>query len=213
VITLSPDDKVTIEQFLEVCNIVKHPKKSPIILVGDRPDTLYYVVRGAVSVLMNGPDGQEAVIAVIDQKHFFGEMGLFGVSKRRSATCVARTDSVIASISYDQMHQFAKDHPRILTIIGRQMSRNLKETATKFCDLAFYDVAYRIKRTLLKLAKSSQAMTHPEGMQISVSRIDLAKMVSCTRETVGQTLKSMENDGLIKVSGFTIVLHSGFLQQ
>jgi CRP/FNR family cyclic AMP-dependent transcriptional regulator len=48
-------------------------------------------------------------------------------------------------------------------------------------------------------------MTHPDGMQIKVTRQELGKIAGCSREMAGRVLKSLEAEGL-GPSGKTIVV-------
>jgi CRP/FNR family cyclic AMP-dependent transcriptional regulator len=43
-------------------------------------------------------------------------------------------------------------------------------------------------------------------MQIRVSRQELARLVGCSREMAGRVLKSLENDGVLRANGKTVVL-------
>ena len=49
-------------------------------------------------------------------------------------------------------------------------------------------------------------MTHPQGMQIKVSRQELSRLVGCSREMAGRVLKVLEEQGLLKATGKTIVV-------
>ncbi len=63
----------TIERFLEHCHRRQYPAKSLIIYAGDKPDVLYYIVEGSVTVLIEDENGREIVLAVPNfaEKHFF----------------------------------------------------------------------------------------------------------------------------------------------
>ena len=50
-------------------------------------------------------------------------------------------------------------------------------------------------------------MTHPDGMQIKITRQELGKIVGCSREMAGRVLKNLEEDGLVSVSGKTMVVY------
>jgi CRP/FNR family cyclic AMP-dependent transcriptional regulator len=50
-------------------------------------------------------------------------------------------------------------------------------------------------------------MTHPDGMQIKVTRQELGKIVGCSREMAGRVLKTLQADGLVSVSGKTMVVY------
>ena len=73
-------------------------------------------------------------------------------------------------------------------------------------DLAFVDVTGRIAHTLMDLCNEPDAMTHPDGMQIKVSRQELSRLVGCSREMAGRVLKVLEDQGLLTASGKTIVV-------
>ena len=69
------------------------------------------------------------------------------------------------------------------------------------------DAAGRIARTLLDMCQEPEALSHPEGTQIHISRQELARIVGCSREVVGRVLKQMARDGMIEVSGMNIVVY------
>jgi len=196
----------SIDRFLEHCHRRRYPSKSVIIYAGDSPDVLYYIVEGSVSVLIEDEDGHEIVLAYLNRGDFFGEMGLFGESSKRSAWVRTRTECELAEISYSRFRQLAEEDPTILFALASQMAARLRTTSRKVSDLAFLDVTGRVARTLLDLCKQPDAMTHPEGMQIRITRQEIGRIVGCSREMVGRVLKSLEEQGLIRAKGKTIVV-------
>ena len=90
--------------------------------------------------------------------------------------------------------------------MASQMASRLRNTSRKVSDLAFMDVTGRVARTLLDLCKQPDAMTHPDGMQIRITRQEIGRIVGCSREMVGRVLKAMEEQELISVKGKTIVV-------
>jgi CRP/FNR family cyclic AMP-dependent transcriptional regulator len=86
------------------------------------------------------------------------------------------------------------------------MALRLRKTSRKVGDLAFLDVTGRVARTLLDLCKEPDALTHPDGMQIRVTRQEISRIVGCSREMAGRVLKVLEEQGLISVKGKTIVV-------
>ena len=98
-------------------------------------------------------------------------------------------------------------NPDILIKLSEQMAKRLQHTSQKVSDLTFLDVAGRIAQTLLNLAKQPDAMTHPDGMQIKITRQEIGQIVGCSRETVGRILKMLEEQNLIHAKGKTIVIY------
>jgi CRP/FNR family transcriptional regulator, cyclic AMP receptor protein len=198
----------TIERFLEHCHRRQYPAKSLIIYAGDKPDVLYYIVEGSVSVLIEDETGREIVLAYLNPGDFFGEMGLFGDDNdsNRSAFVRAKTKCELAEISYNRFRQLSEKDPDILFELASQMALRLRKTSQKVGNLAFMDVTGRIARTLMDLSKEPDAMTHPDGMQIRITRQELGRIVGCSREMVGRVLKNLEEQGLITAQGKTIVV-------
>lgn len=196
----------SLDKFLEHCHKRHYPTKSTIIYADDKPDVLYFILDGSVSVLIEDSDGREIVLAYLNKGDFFGEMGLFDEQHSRSAWVRTRTSCEVAEISYTKFRQVAQEHSDIVFAMASQMAARLRITSRKVSDLAFMDVSGRVARTLLDLCKQPDAMTHPDGMQIRITRQEIGKIVGCSREMVGRVLKSMEEQELISVKGKTIVV-------
>lgn len=199
-----------IENFLRHCQRQVHKSKSVIVREGEQSDSLFIILEGSVSVMVEDDDDKDhkMVVSYLNPGDFFGEMSLFTEeSEMRSAEIVARTQCEVAEITHERFHQIRSQFPDILFAIARQMSARLRQTTLKLKDLAFVDVSGRVAHTLLDLSKQPDAMTHPDGMQIKVTRQELGKIVGCSREMAGRVLKSLEQEGLVAVAGKTMVVH------
>lgn len=201
-----------IEQFLSYCLLRKFAKKSVIVRPGDAADSLLYIVKGNAVVILEDEDGHDVILAYLKPGEFIGEIGLFYRSPERRALVRARTECEVAEIGYDKLNALLKSelrhvHTDLLTAIGLQLSERLLKTSRRVTRLAFMDVAGRIARTLLDMCGEPEAMSHPEGTQIQLSRQEIARIVGCSREVAGRALKQMADEGMITVSGMKIVVH------
>ena len=207
-ITLTPKIK-NLAKLLAHCHRRRYTAKSTIIYAGDRCESLFFIVKGSVTILIEDDDGREMIIAYLNSGDFFGEMGLFekdGVEKERSAWVRAKTECEVAELSYAKFRELTLQDPDILFALGSQMAERLRNTTRKVGDLAFLDVTGRVARTLLDLCKQPDAMTHPDGMQIKITRQEIGRIVGCSREMVGRVLKALEEQGLVNVKGKTMVV-------
>ena len=198
-----------VENFLRHCQRQDYKSKSVILREGDDSDYLYLILDGSVSVMVEDEADKDhkMVVAYLNPGDFFGEMGLFAKEHGgRSAMIVSKTQCEVAAISYEKFHQIRSQFPDILFGIANQMSERLRQTTRKLKDLAFVDVAGRIAHTLLDLCKEPDAMTHPDGMQIKITRQELGKIVGCSREMAGRVLKTLGEEGLVSVAGKTMVV-------
>lgn len=195
-----------LEWFISHCHRRKYPAKSTIIYAGDKPDSLYLIVSGSVSVLIEDKDGRELVLAYLNSGDFFGEMGLFDGQDVRSAYVRAKIETEVAEIAYSKFQEVAHENPDVLFRVASQLAMRLRNTSRKVGDLTFLDVTGRVARCLLDLCKQPDAMTHPDGMQIKVTRQELGRLVGCSREMVGRVLKALEEQGLVHARGKTMVV-------
>ena len=204
-LSLSPHIK-KVDTFLSHCHRRRYPAKSTIIYAGDIGDSLFYIIKGQVMVLIEDDDGKEMIVAYLSDGDFFGEMGLFEKQESRSAWIRAKSQCEVAEITYDKFRELVEDEPDILFELSGQMAERLRKTTRKVGDLAFLDVTGRVARTLLDLTKEPDAMTHPDGMQIKITRQEIGRIVGCSREMVGRVLKTLEDQGLVSVKGKTMVV-------
>ena len=207
---LAPD-AAAIDRFLGYCHRRRYPARTEVFRPGDPAGTLYYMVTGSTSIITEEDDGRELTLGYFGAGEFVGEMGLFIESDRREVILRTRVPCELAEISYERLYQlFAgplmADAPKLLWSIGAQLSRRLLDTSRKAGRLAFLDVTDRIVRTLHDLTQEPEAMSHPQGTQIKVSRQELARLVGCSREMAGRVLKKLQADGVLHARGKTIVL-------
>jgi CRP/FNR family transcriptional regulator, cyclic AMP receptor protein len=199
-------DIPAMSRFLELCRIRSAPSKTVVIHAGDLPDILYYIVDGSVEVMIEDEDGNEMVLAYLNKGQFFGEMGLFYEQPTRSAWVRTRTACELAEMTYPRFRQVATENPGLLFELATQLATRLERTNRKLGDLAFVDVTGRIAHAIMDLCSEPDAMTHPDGMQIKVSRQELSRLVGCSREMAGRVLKVLEEQGLLRARGKTMVV-------
>ncbi len=195
-----------LDDFLSLSHRRSFPKRSTVISAGAESHSIFYLVKGSVTVSIEDEDGHEIVVAYLNEGSFFGEMGLFD-EDCRSAWVKAKTECEIAEVSYSRFQELTENDSRLLYALGKQLSDRLRKTTIKVGDLAFMDVTGRVARTLLDLCQEPDAMTHPDGMQIKVTRQEIARIVGCSREMVGRVLKDLEEQGLVSAHGKTMVVY------
>ena len=199
-------DLPAINRFLSYCRIRTVPSKTVLIHAGDLPDVLYYIISGSVEVMIEDEEGNEMVLAYLNKGQFFGEMGLFSEGSHRSAWVRTRQSCELAEMTYARFRQIAAESPGLIFELATQLATRLDRTNKKLGDLAFVDVTGRVAHAIMDLCGEPDAMTHPQGMQIKVSRQELSRLVGCSREMAGRVLKVLEDQGLLKATGKTIVV-------
>jgi CRP/FNR family cyclic AMP-dependent transcriptional regulator len=205
-------NKQAIDQLVRYCHKKTYPSKAIIVRPGDKGTSLFFIIEGSISILAeDGGSSRELVLAYLNKNEFIGEIGVFKGPEIRRVTIKARCDCQLAEITYERFEQLLKKDLNefaadIMYMLAEQLSRRLLASNRKFIDLAFMDVEGRILRTLTDLCKQPDAITHPDGMQISISRQEIGRIVGCSREMAGRVLKELELKKLITAHGKTVVV-------
>jgi diguanylate cyclase (GGDEF)-like protein len=89
---------------------------------GDYGDEFFIILKGAVSITVNLPDGKELVLSKIEAGNFFGEMAIIDRSPR-SASCKTLEKTECLSLNALQFNSLMEENPDIAcSIMNRMLS-------------------------------------------------------------------------------------------
>lgn len=192
--------------FLASAHVNTYPRKTIILNAGVDMDSIYCVVEGTVSIFGEDASDHRIVLFYLDRGRFFGEAGFFFAEKKSLVLVRAKTRCVIAKTSYNNFEKLVGRCPQLLTMLTVQLVERERNITQKILDMAFLDLTERTKKTLRALAQRPEAITHPEGMQINVTRIEVSRILGCNREVVGHIFTKLEKTGFIKNVGRSAVV-------
>ena len=182
---------------------------SKIFHQGEPADSLFYIRRGKVKLVVTAQEGKEAIVAILEAGEFFGEGCLAG-QQTRMATAVAMTDCSLDKIDKSLMARMLREqHNASELFVKHLLSRNIRYEAD-LVDQLFNSSEKRLARILLLLAhfgKESRA----EIVVPRVSQDTLAQMVGTTRSRVSHFMNKFRKLGFIDYDESELTVHSGLL--
>ena len=179
-----------------------YPKNSTVIAAGDPTDAMYIVVSGRLKVVMSDKEGQEVILAILNQGEYFGEMGLIAQAPR-SATVTTIEPCELLTITRTDFTKCLKGNFDLTMNVIRGLVKRLREADTKIGSLALMDVCGRVARLLMEMAETI------DGQKVITRRLpkqQIAKMIGASREMVSRVMKDLETNGHIEVRARQIVL-------
>lgn len=198
--------KPSVQSFIAQARKRSFPAKHTLMHAGDPPQSLFLILEGSVSILLEDANGREIVLAYLNPGEFFGEMCLFPEHKQRTAIVRTRSTTLVAEIGYTAFRDFAQKNTDIMFELAGQLASRLRDTSQRLGDLAFLDVAGRLAHVLLALTKEPDAAAHARGVTVRISRQELARNIGCSREMAGRVLKKLEEDGMVQTQGRSILV-------
>ena len=178
---------------------VEYPPATTIFAQGDPATSVMYVEQGTVRLSVLSHAGKEAVVAVLDVAHFFGEGCLAGQAQRM-ATATAMTASTIVVVDKPEMVRQLHARPAFADrFLTHMLTRNIR-IEEDLIDQLFNSSEKRLARTLLLLARYGE----PEASHRTLPRVSqetLAEMVGTTRSRVNFFMNKFRKLGFIEYNG------------
>jgi CRP-like cAMP-binding protein len=178
---------------------IEYEPAATIFAQGDPATSVMYVDSGAVRLSVLSHAGKEAVIAVLEAGHFFGE-GCLASQPRRMATATAMARCTILSVEKADMVRELHARPAFADrFLTHMLTRNIR-IEEDLIDQLFNSSEKRLARTLLLLARYGE----PEASHRTLPRVSqetLAEMVGTTRSRVNFFMNKFRKLGFIEYNG------------
>jgi CRP/FNR family transcriptional regulator len=200
--TLEPEDLLRIAQLA----VPRGFEAGEVVFrEGDASDTCYVVYSGRARAVHQHADGRTITLATFGPGEIFGELALFE-DELRSATVEALEAIEVVAVLGPDMRRLMGEHPQIALRLVVALGRRLRETNERLARRSFQSVQSRVASVLGELVAQAQAagvsdvgtpLAAGEGVQITATQADLAKLAGSSRESASRFLAVLERAGVI----------------
>ena len=178
---------------------IEYKPGTTIFAQGDPAISVMYVEYGTVRLSVLSHAGKEAVVALLDVAHFFGEGCLAGQSQRM-ATATAITACTILAVEKQEMVRQLHAKPAFADrFLSHMLTRNIR-IEEDLVDQLFNSTEKRLARTLLLLARYGEPEASHRALP-KLSQETLAEMVGTTRSRVNFFMNKFRKLGFIDYNG------------
>ncbi len=179
-----------------------HEKKAErgdiLVFEGEPSQTLFFVVAGAVKIYKTSADGKEQILQIIRPGESFNDVPLAGGAN--IATAEAMGAVTLNTVKKSEMTAIIGEYPQVARNTIVILSRQVQRMVALVEDLSFRNVAGRVAKILLEYAGEGG------GEKPRLTQQEMAAMIGTAREMVGRSLKTLEEDGLIKLDHHRIIV-------
>lgn len=199
-------DEAELAKVSELAQIRSVAKDSTIFHAGDPADAVFVVASGKVKIVVTSTDGKEFILTVLGAGQVFGEMALIE-SAPRSASVITVTACELLVINRADFQHLLNATPGISRKLLAILSRRLRRANSKMESLAYMDVAGRLARYLLDLARDhGQRVGNGWVVVRRPTHSDIAHSIGTSRETVSRLINEFEEGfGLVNKGKFTYI--------
>jgi CRP/FNR family transcriptional regulator, cyclic AMP receptor protein len=174
-------------------------KDQTIFTQGDIADTIYYIQKGKVKIVVVSDQGKEAVVAILEADQFFGE-GCLNGQLRRIATATTIGECTITSITKAAMMDVLRSEPKFSEMFVTYLLTRTRRIEEDLVDQLFNSTEKRLARLLLLLANFGKEGS-PEPIDANFDQGTLAEMIGTTRPRVSSFMNKFRKLGFISYNG------------
>jgi CRP/FNR family transcriptional regulator, cyclic AMP receptor protein len=175
---------------------------------GDAADSIFYVLRGKIKIVVTSKQGREAVVAVLGEGDFFGE-GCLIAQPLRLATAASMTDATVMRVEKAEMLRLLHAEPDFAEVFTVHLLTRNSRVEADLADHLFNSSEKRLARALLLLANFGKE-GRPEPIIAKITQETLAEMIGTTRPRVSFFMNKFKKLGFIEYNG-RLQVHSSLL--
>ncbi len=170
-----------------------------IVFEGDPAEALFLVVSGAVKVFKTSTEGKEQILSIARPGESFNDVPIFDGSPN-PASAQAMSPVLLYGIRRAHLEGILRHHQQVaLNVIGVLAAR-VRQLLALVEDLSFKHVIGRVAKILIEHAGDEG------GARPRLTQQEMAAIAGTSREVVARSLKSLEEDGVIKFERHRILI-------
>ena len=177
----------------------RYDRGEMLLLEGEAATALYFVASGAVKVFKTSAEGKEQILSIIHPGETFNEVPVFNGGKN-PASAQAMVPVTLYGIRKNDLEVMLRNYPQMALNVIKVMANRLRHLISLVEDLSFRRVIGRVARILLDYAGNGAA----PGSRLT--QRDMAAMAGTAREVVSRSLKTLEEDGIIRIERHRIII-------
>ena len=176
---------------------IKVGKHDHVYTVGDERETVYFIEKGQIKLVMVSGEGKECMLAIHGAGDVFGELCLSGLGGRLE-TATAMEETLLKEIPCDKFLERLK-RDSLLEGFVRYLAVRVADQQQVIANLVTVDSEQRLGKTLLQIARKL-GKKDPRSIRIEVriSHEELATMVGTTRPRISVFMQRFRNLELIE---------------
>jgi|ERR1035437_3442714 CRP-like cAMP-binding protein len=166
-----------------------------LFMQGQPVRNLVLIQTGSVKLTQLSPNGNEVILWMNGSGD---AVGVPADTAACSHTCSARAMEQCRALTweYASLQQLLIRYPQIRNNINQILSSRLNELEERFREISTEKVAKRLALALLRLLKQVGKQSHG-GVEISLSREELAQMTGTTLFTISRILSRWSEEGFV----------------
>lgn len=169
------------------------------LLDGEASEVLFFVISGVVKVFKASASGKEQILSMVRPGGTLNDVPIFDGGPNH-VSAQAMTPVLLYSIEKSDLLNIMREHPQVALNVIKVLGKQMRHLILLIEDLSFKNVLGRVAKILLEPGRDG------DSSRPRLTQQDMAAMAGTAREMVGRSLKTLENEGIIRMDRNRIVI-------
>jgi CRP/FNR family cyclic AMP-dependent transcriptional regulator len=166
---------------------------------GDVASQVYVVASGRLKVVARSREGDEVLLAIVDEGEVVGELPLL-TGGRRTATVIALESSELVSLGRREFLRFLREQPEAAVELMVVLAERLIRINDFVEDTLFLALPARLAKKVLHLVERYGIDEEGESrIDLRLSQTELAEWVGASRESVNKQIRAWSGEGVLRM--------------
>ena len=187
-----------VHDFNAMMRITRRRRGEWIFLLGDPADSIYFLREGRIKITALSEDGQEVLHEIIGPGEMFGDMSaILDIPRTTSAQTLEA--SLLCKIRRKDFETLLSMYPELSFQLLKSVGLRLKQAEAQLVNVICNDVSRRVRETLINLMVKESGTLPDRPIKIKITQQDLANLIGASRQKTWQTLKELEDSGVLRL--------------
>jgi len=197
------------QRFLKLAVRKNYPKNEVIFFEEEPSASCYYLEQGIVKIFKISLSGKEPIFFMRHQGEMFGIAELVDNQKRK-CNAETLTDCVLWALDKARFEELVRTTPEFALMVIRVLGSRVRYLGEQIESLMVCDVSTRLAKLLVNLAcnqlTDSDSWKRAVEIEKKPTQEQMASMTGSCQQTISETLKAFQAEGLIAVKGRRLIL-------
>jgi len=187
-----------VHDFNAMVRTTKRRRGDWIFVLGDSADSIYILREGRIKITALAEGGHEVLHDIIGPGEIFGQASLIlGIPRTTSAQVLEA--SLLYEIRRKSFETLLSMYPELSFQLLKSVLVRLKQAEAQLVNVVCHDVSRRVRKTLTDLMVKELGAVPDRPIKIKITQQDLANLIGASRQKTWQTLKELEDGGVLRL--------------
>jgi len=187
-----------VHDFNAMVRTTKRRRGEWIFVLGDSADSIYFLREGRIKITALAEGGHEVLHEIIGPGEIFGETSLIlGIPRTTSAQALEA--SLLCEIRRKGFETLLSMYPELSFQLLKSVVLRLKQAEAQLVNVICNDISRRVRKTLIDLMVKESGAMPERPIIIKITQQDLANLIGASRQKTWQTLKELEDSGVLRL--------------